>query len=214
MAPPRLLSRLSFLVAEDNTHTRMLMRQVLLMLGVRDIRESSDGKEALARIASRPPDVLLTDWHMEPMSGLDMVRALRVGADSPDRFLPVIMVTAYAERGRVLAARDAGVNEYLIKPFSARALYTRIQAVIFRPRPFVRTKSFFGPDRRRQDDILYTGAERRSADARVLRDARDFRYDQLQPLAASALGQSEVNAYFTPSEGMDDDDAAPDGAPA
>ncbi len=74
------------------------------------------------------------------------------------------MLTGYAERSLVMEARDAGVTEFIAKPLTAQALVNRLGAVIFKPRPFVRTSSYFGPDRRRRDDPNYDGPLRRSDD--------------------------------------------------
>jgi DNA-binding response OmpR family regulator len=75
--------------------------------------------------------------------------------------VPIIMLTGYSEKKCVIAARDAGITEFLAKPISAKALYQRILNVIANPRPFVRTKTYFGPDRRRSNAVPYSGPERR-----------------------------------------------------
>lgn len=80
-------------------------------------------------------------------------------------FVPIIMLTGHAEKRRVMQARDAGVHEFLCKPISARALYLRLFSVIAHPRPFVKTTSYFGPDRRRFANPLYKGNERRENNA-------------------------------------------------
>jgi two-component system, chemotaxis family, chemotaxis protein CheY len=75
--------------------------------------------------------------------------------------VPIIMLTGHSERTRVTNARDAGITEFMVKPISAKALYQRILNVVVNPRPFVRTKTFFGPDRRRNVNPNYSGPERR-----------------------------------------------------
>jgi DNA-binding response OmpR family regulator len=79
--------------------------------------------------------------------------------------LPIIMMTGHSEKSRVVEARDAGVTEFVAKPLTAKAVLERIQAVIYRPRPFVRTATYFGPGRRRRDDPTFAGPWRRSTDA-------------------------------------------------
>ena len=96
-------------------------------------------------------DVLIVDWHMQPLDGLDFVRLVRTASDSPNPYVPIIMLTGYTEYARVVEARDAGINEFLAKPISAKSLYLRFAAIIDNPRPFIRTKKYFGPDRRRQE---------------------------------------------------------------
>ena len=144
------LEPLKFLVVDNNQFMRTLVRNVLHALGARHIEEASDGTDAYARLATFAADVIICDWQMSPMDGTDFVRLLRKGTDSPNPFVPVIMVTAHTEAHRVAKARDAGVTEFLAKPISARRLYSRIRAIIAHPRPFVRAQSFAGPDRRRR----------------------------------------------------------------
>jgi len=76
-------------------------------------------------------------------------------------YVPIIMLTGHSEKKRVIAARDAGVTEFLAKPISAKWLYQRVLNVVANPRPFIRTRSYFGPDRRRNTNPNYIGPERR-----------------------------------------------------
>lgn len=156
------LSAVGVLVAEDNAFSRQLMRTTLRALTVKDIREAGDGAEALQLARQRVPDLVFTDWDLPHLDGIEFTRLIRNAPDSPNPFLPIIMISAHATRFHVLAARDAGVNEYLVKPFSAAGLFSRIRAVIERPRRYVRTRVYFGPDRRRKEDPLYRGPDRRA----------------------------------------------------
>src|SRR5690606_14043240 len=94
------------------------------------------------------PDIVIADWMMKPMDGISFARMVRNDPRSPNAYVPIILMTGFSERRRVLQARDAGVTEFLVKPFNARDLYKRIAQVIERPRQFVRSEDFFGPDRR------------------------------------------------------------------
>jgi DNA-binding response OmpR family regulator len=76
-------------------------------------------------------------------------------------YVPIIMLTGHSEKKRVIAARDAGITEFLAKPISAKALYQRILNIVVNPRPFIKTKTYFGPDRRRNVGPNYAGPERR-----------------------------------------------------
>lgn len=158
------LERLNFLVVDDNRHMRSLVRTLLHALGVRDIKEATDGADAYARLGTYAADVVICNWQMSPMDGLEFVRLLRTDANSPNPFVPVIMLTAHTEAKRVVEARDAGVTEFLAKPISAHRLYSRIRAIIEHPRPFVRAKSYAGPDRRRRRDPDFKGSKRREQD--------------------------------------------------
>lgn len=157
------LSEIEFLVAEDNDFARKIVRDVLKALGARNPRYASDGAEALTMAKSYPIDIALIDWDMPVIDGIEFTNFIRTSNDSPNPFLPIIMMTAFSEHPKVIEARDAGINEYLVKPFSAAQLLKRIQMVVEHPRPYVRTETFFGPDRRRRSKSRYTGKDRRVA---------------------------------------------------
>lgn len=146
-----VFDNLNVLVLDDNRHMRMLVQSILHSLGVKNIRDASDAAEAFKELQHFHADILIVDWNMEPLDGLDFVRLVRTAKDSPNPYVPIIMLSGYTEYRRITEARDAGVNEFLAKPISAKALYQRFAAIIDNPRPFIRTKSYFGPDRRRQN---------------------------------------------------------------
>jgi len=98
---------------------------------------------------------------MEPLDGIDFTRMVRTAPDSPNPFVPIIMLTAHSSMERVIQARDSGVNEFLAKPVTAKGLYNRIATVIESPRQFVRASEYFGPDRRRSVKE-FMGMDRRS----------------------------------------------------
>jgi len=146
-----VLDNMNVLVLDDNRHMRSLVQSILHALGVKNIREAGDAAEAFKELQHFHADIIIVDWHMEPLDGLDFVRLVRTAKDSPNPYVPIIMLSGYTEYRRVTEARDAGVNEFLAKPISAKALYQRFAMIIDNPRPFIRTKTYFGPDRRRQN---------------------------------------------------------------
>jgi CheY-like chemotaxis protein len=156
------LDRLTVLVVDDNQHMRSLIRTILEALGVSSIIEARDGQHALEKLSAQQVDLIIVDWNMEPMDGLALTRQIRTSADSPDPFVPIVMLSGHTEKSRVMQARDAGITEFMAKPVSARSLYARIVSIIENPRPFVRTKDYFGPDRRRQM-LPFEGPERRQS---------------------------------------------------
>lgn len=160
----RDLSRISFLVVDDNEFSRKVVRTILRALRVRDLKEAQDGAEAIDILHRKPVDIVLCDYDMRPMSGLEFIRQVRSDRDSPMTYIPIIMLTAYSNRKDVMATRDSGVSDYLIKPYSVRALADRILHVIDYPRPFVHSPAYRGPDRRRRVDPNYTGPLRRELD--------------------------------------------------
>lgn len=160
MAQTGYLSRIRFLIVEDNAFSRTLIRRILVQFGALDIQEARDGESAKTEIKNFKPDIIIVDWMMKPTDGMELVHWLRESNDSPAPFTPVIMVSAFSHIANVMQARDAGINEFLAKPISAKSLLTRIQAVIEKPRHFVRADAYFGPDRRRRP-LPHPGAERR-----------------------------------------------------
>jgi len=165
---PKTIDEMIVLIIDDDRHMRMLIRNVLFALGVKDVIEASDGTTALEEMKSLHPDMILCDLKMEPMGGMDFVKKLRLDHENPDRFVPIIMITAYAELKTVASARDSGVNEFMAKPLSAAALEKRIRRVLEEPRPFVEAPEFAGPDRRRGKKVVPGGPERREREPKYL----------------------------------------------
>lgn len=124
--------------------------------------EARDGQEALFRLKHDAIDILVLDERLKAKEdGVDFLRHLRTSTDSPAPDVPVIMLTAHSEKNRVEAARDAGASEFCAKPVTAAEMLRKVAAVIDKPRPFIRTETYFGPDRRRRDDPNFRAEERR-----------------------------------------------------
>lgn len=156
------LNNIAVLVVDSNHNHMQLIKEVLRPLGVSRIAESTNAKDAIAYLENNVVDIIFTEWHMDgDMDGLAFVEWVRKNPASKNVFVPIVMVTAQSEEWKVMRARDAGVTEFLVKPFSAKTMARRITVVIEYPRQFVRTDDFFGPDRRRHKISNYTGQERR-----------------------------------------------------
>ena len=184
---------LCVLLVEDNTHMRVLLRTLLKAMGMRRIVEYADGAEALAELGKICPDFIVTDLSMAPMDGLQFTRAVRHLPKPNLCVIPIIMVTGHTERRRIKAARDAGVTEILAKPITAGGVYHRINEIVHRPRPFVRSPDYCGPCRRRKSDPDYFGPWRRSSDT----NADDtIALDEVAPKskATAAAGQKSGQA--------------------
>ncbi|WEK58473.1 MAG: response regulator [Candidatus Brevundimonas phytovorans] len=159
------LQSLDVLLADDNPNMRSIVFAMLKSIGVTRLREVSDGSAALEALNARPADLAIVDFKMLPVDGVTFTQLVRTAPDSPNPYLPIIMMTGHSEKRRVAQARDAGVTEFLVKPVTPLALLTRIQAVIMHPREFIRTDSYFGPDRRRTQTDSFAGPFRRISDA-------------------------------------------------
>jgi two-component system chemotaxis response regulator CheY len=153
--------RLKIMVVDDNQHMRKLVVTILQAFGAIQIFEAADGNRAWTMMREVNPDVVFLDWQMDGMSGIDLVKMIRTSSQSPNPFVPIVMLTGHTHIDHVRQARDAGVNEFLAKPVSVRAIMSRMVAVIEHPRAYVRTKGYFGPCRRRRATDEYRGPERR-----------------------------------------------------
>jgi CheY-like chemotaxis protein len=165
------------LVIDDDALVRTVCRRALEAEGF-FVTEAEDGASGLDSFTHYVPDIVLTDWAMPIFDGLELTQMIRQPGANANPYVPIIMLTGHSEKKRVIAARDSGVTEFLAKPISAKALYQRILNVVANPRPFIKTTTYFGPDRRRNTTSTYAGPERRKGGkADVIR---------IQPLLAKA----------------------------
>jgi two-component system chemotaxis response regulator CheY len=157
------LGRLTILVIDDNAQMRSIIGAVLAAMGVKDRHFAPDGQRGLEAVRQVRPDIVFCDYEMPRMNGLDVLSGVRALPD-PLCYTPVIMLTGHSDLPRLTAARDRGVTEFLTKPVSAANIARRLDAVILRPRDFVRAAGYFGPDRRRRADAFGAEQGRRRGD--------------------------------------------------
>ena len=159
--------KVSLLVVEDSMPMNRLICSILDRFEAKDVFSCVNGDEAFKTFCRERPDIVIADWMMEPSDGIELTRRIRRDDASPNKLCPVIMLTGYNSMKRVMKARDAGVTEYLVKPFSAQDIANRLAYVINMPRDFIDCKNYFGPDRRRRMDLKYSGPFRRSTDNEI-----------------------------------------------
>ena len=157
--PAKELRDVRVLLVDDDRRIANLVRSVLLGLGFQHVHVLHDGKEGITYLKDNQVDLIICDWQMEPVSGMDLVHYLRTVDQSHNRVVPVIMLSGNSEKPQVESARDAGVTEYVVKPFTARSLCNRIMTVIDHPRSFIIAPEFAGHNRRRKS--VAPGDERR-----------------------------------------------------
>jgi CheY-like chemotaxis protein len=156
------LKALRILVVDDNRRSVEIVKSVLASVGAQDIREAYTAHGAFELMQTQLFDLLILDQNLgKGDEGVQLVRRIRNDPASPSPYVAILMLTGYTEQRRVTAARDAGVTDFLSKPFTVAGLLKRVEAIIFQMRPFVRSPSYFGPDRRRKADPGYRGVERR-----------------------------------------------------
>jgi len=157
----RHLEKLKVLVVDDEKTILGIVNDVLDKLGFRNVAVAKSGRKAKEMIAKEKFDFMITDWRMDDIDGIELVRFARTSPESANPTLPIIMLTGNTEAHEVMTARDAGIDVYLIKPFSAEQLVKRIRAIIEHPREFVFSRNFTGPSRRYHKEPPPGGVERR-----------------------------------------------------
>lgn len=159
---------ISVLIVEDNEPMLEITKSLLTTFGIGTIYGAKNGNAGYELFKQTNPDVVIADWMMSPVDGISLTMRIRNDPTSPNQFVPLILMTGFSEKRRVIQARDAGVTEFLVKPFNAQQLYKRLVQIIERPRQFVRAGDYFGPDRRRKkSDDSYHGPYRRDEDPNI-----------------------------------------------
>jgi CheY-like chemotaxis protein len=146
--PKQIAERLAaakVVVVDDEHYMRKVVRTMLLSIGVREVHEAPDGQAGLELIRRVAPDVVILDWQMPGLDGPAFVRIVRSPATFPYPNLPIIMLTGHGERSRVVEAVKIGVNEFLLKPVSVKALQDRMVSVLTAPREVVKSGDYYGP---------------------------------------------------------------------
>ncbi len=156
------LAHINVLVADGDTKISQLVRRVLVSLGFGAIYLARNGQEALHILQNKPVDIVVTEWDMEPISGIEFINAVRSGEATENRLLPIIMLTGKAQKKYVEKARDEGMTEFVVKPFTVRTLCDRIILVVENPRNFILSPRYCGPDRRRRNEPMDGRSERRA----------------------------------------------------
>lgn len=117
---------MNILVVDDYQTMIRIIKNLLKQLGFNNVDEATDGGAALAKIEAKPYGLIISDWNMEPMTGIELLKKVR----GSGKTIPFIMVTAESKTENVLAAREAGVNNYIVKPFNADTLKTKLTSVL------------------------------------------------------------------------------------
>jgi len=120
--------QMPILIVDDYKTMLRIIRNLLKQLGFDNVDEATDGQAALARLKAKPYGLVISDWNMEPMTGYELLKQVR--ADEALKKTPFIMITAESKTENVIAAKQAGVNNYIVKPFNAETLKTKMRAVL------------------------------------------------------------------------------------
>jgi DNA-binding response OmpR family regulator len=150
------------MIVDDEKLMQRLVYDTLSSLGFRQITVATSGRHAIHNLNKQTFDFIITDWRMQDLEGIDIIRHVRSSTDPVMQRTPIILLTGNTEAHYVHTAHAAGVNEYLLKPFTADQLTKRIRNIIERPRGFVEAPVYKGPDRRRREGEPPNGTDRRS----------------------------------------------------
>jgi two-component system chemotaxis response regulator CheY len=120
--------QMNILIVDDYKTMLRIIRNLLKQLGFNNVDEATDGSMALQKLRDKDYQLVISDWNMEPMTGIQLLREVR--ADAKLKTLPFIMITAESKTENVIAAKEAGVNNYIVKPFNAATLKTKLASVI------------------------------------------------------------------------------------
>lgn len=157
------LDKLKILLVEDHDAHAVTITAMLRAFGIQRIDRADDAEAAVRLLrAGTLYDLMLCDFNLGTINGLSLVKAVRQNDKLTNRYMPIVMVTGDAKPERIVAAREAGVNNFLSKPVEPPVLLRTIQGILNNPRAFVDTKTYFGPDRRNRQTEGMQG--RRSSD--------------------------------------------------
>ena len=178
------LGEVRVLLADRDSRTATLVQRILFSFGFRKIDLVINGEDALENLRRKPYDLIITEWNMTPTDGVLLVKAIRQARDDKRirRDIPIIMLTAQAEMDNVKVARDAGITEFIVKPFTAKTISQRIILVIDNPRAFIDIGDYVGPCRRRREALPEGVSERRGKRVEAMPPDENLR-KQLAPLA-------------------------------
>ena len=144
-------AKLDVLVADPSPHMSGLVASMLRHLKVHAVSEASSSHQALAALQLKKFGVIFVDDELTPIDGVAFTRVVRQTAEGLNRDTPVIMMSTHPSAARIAAARDAGITEFLRKPFAGNHIATRLDAILAAPRPFIASPAYVGPDRRRRN---------------------------------------------------------------
>lgn len=150
---------ITILVVDSQPVLLDLIRGILQMFGCQKIITATAHDKGIALFREYKPDLMIVDWELANSNGISFTKSVREDKEHP--CVPIIFMTALSSKQRVAEARDSGVNEFLAKPFTAESLYKRIEAIAEKPRYFVKTEDFNGPNRRRRTEGDFDGQDRR-----------------------------------------------------
>ena len=177
---PADFKRMKVLIVDPNAYMRGVVADSLRRLTVSNISAAASSVEAFHVGRMFKPDIVFVDWDAGRMSGLEFTREVRRNTTGIARETPIILLAGAIDHDQLMSARQAGINEFLLKPVSAQGVLSRVEEVVLRPRKFIDSRNYVGPCRRRKEDPGFAGPWRRLTD---------------EPPVKLATEQSKENAF-------------------
>jgi two-component system, chemotaxis family, chemotaxis protein CheY len=153
------LAEMKILVVDDSSTARKILSEMLREIGVGHVIGAEDGAEAIERLRTFPADIMLCDLHMAPLDGIELTRLIRNASDSPNPYLPIIMLTADATQAQMKNAFNAGVNGFMSKPVKMNVLHRKLYAIFSHPLVFIRDGRALRPLQAVQASHVPAGAQ-------------------------------------------------------
>ncbi len=183
------LRDLVILVADPNSYVRRVVNGMLRGFGANKVIEVDHSTGLFQALSNQKIDILLCDMRLPPHGGLKLTRTIRRNSDNENRTLPILLMSSETSESTIKNARDAGANIVVAKPMSPSGLYDRLGWIVFNPRPFVDTATYFGPDRRFKIEGYPGGVGRRKGD-KIIDVAAEV---------GPALDQNDIDSLFSNS---------------
>ena len=161
---PADLKKMKILIVDPNAFMRGVVADSLRRLMVTNIMAAASAMEAFIVGRMFKPDIVFVDWDAGRMSGLEFTREVRRNTTGIAREMPIILLAGVIDHDQLMAARQSGINEFLLKPVSAQGVLSRVEEVVLRPRKFIDSRNYVGPCRRRKDEPGFAGPWRRLTD--------------------------------------------------
>jgi CheY-like chemotaxis protein len=132
------MQEMKVLVVDDSSTARKILTELLHGIGIAHIAGAADGAEAIERLRTFPADIMVCDLHMVPLDGIELTRLIRNASDSPNLYLPIIMLTSDATQAQIKNAMNAGVNAFMSKPVKMKDLHRKMFSIFSRPLVYIR----------------------------------------------------------------------------
>jgi PleD family two-component response regulator len=152
---------LKVMFVDNNKNMQLIIKNLLAAMDIVDYQGCLNAKNAIGMMKENPPNLVITDLKLENLNGFELIRQIRKGEANVDPYIPILVLSSKTELSTVIEARNAGATEFLAKPVSMGSFYDRLVWMVENPRPFIKSKGFIGPDRRRAMRG-YEGLERRN----------------------------------------------------